>query len=50
MRTNDARPEAGAVVHLHSTQATAIACPRDIDMNDAEELAGGGCGKRDRPT
>ncbi len=30
-----ARPEANAVVHLHSTYATAIACLRDINMNDA---------------
>ncbi|MBK5290212.1 MAG: aldolase [Acidobacteriia bacterium] len=30
-----ARPEACAVVHLHSTYATAIACLRDIDMKDA---------------
>ena len=26
-----ARPEAGAVVHLHSTMATAIACLQDVD-------------------
>lgn len=26
-----ARPEAGAVVHLHSTQATAVACLPDVD-------------------
>ena len=26
-----ARPEAGAVVHLHSTQATAISCLADLD-------------------
>ena len=27
-----ARPEAGAVVHLHSTQATAISCLPDLDQ------------------
>ena len=27
-----ARPEAGAVVHLHSTQATAISCLPDVDQ------------------
>ena len=30
-----ARPGAGAVVHLHSTYATAVACLRDLDMEDA---------------
>lgn len=30
-----ARPEAGAVVHLHSTYAVAVACLRDVDMDDA---------------
>jgi ribulose-5-phosphate 4-epimerase/fuculose-1-phosphate aldolase len=29
-----ARPEAGAVVHLHSTQATAVSCLPDVDMNN----------------
>lgn len=29
-----ARPEAGAVVHLHSTMATAIACLPDIDADN----------------
>ncbi len=28
----DARPEAGAVVHLHSTQATAVSCLPDVDQ------------------
>src|SRR6202166_1783294 len=28
-----ARPEAGAVVHLHSTMATAIACLSDVDAD-----------------
>jgi ribulose-5-phosphate 4-epimerase/fuculose-1-phosphate aldolase len=27
----DARPDAGAVVHLHSTMATAVACLPDVD-------------------
>ena len=27
----DARPDAGAVVHLHSTAATAVGCLRDVD-------------------
>lgn len=27
-----ARPDAGAVVHLHSTQATAVACLPDVDQ------------------
>lgn len=30
----DTRPEAGAVVHLHSTWATALSCLDDIDPND----------------
>jgi 3-dehydro-4-phosphotetronate decarboxylase len=30
-----ARPEAGAVVHLHSTYATAVACLRNLDLHDA---------------
>jgi ribulose-5-phosphate 4-epimerase/fuculose-1-phosphate aldolase len=30
-----ARPDARAVVHLHSTYATAVACLRDIDMANA---------------
>jgi L-ribulose-5-phosphate 4-epimerase len=30
-----ARPDAGAVVHLHSTYATAVASLRDINMEDA---------------
>lgn len=30
-----ARPGAGAVVHLHSTYATAVACQCNIDMDDA---------------
>jgi ribulose-5-phosphate 4-epimerase/fuculose-1-phosphate aldolase len=29
-----ARPEAGAVVHLHSTMATAIACLADVDSDN----------------
>jgi ribulose-5-phosphate 4-epimerase/fuculose-1-phosphate aldolase len=29
-----ARPEAGAVVHLHSTMATALACLPDVDTNN----------------
>ena len=29
-----ARPDAGAVVHLHSTQATAVACLPDVDMGN----------------
>lgn len=29
-----ARPEAGAVVHLHSTMATAIACLPDVDADN----------------
>src|SRR5579864_5340909 len=29
-----ARPEAGAVVHLHSTIATAIACLSDVDADN----------------
>ena len=28
-----ARPQAGAVVHLHSTMATAVACLPDVDQN-----------------
>jgi ribulose-5-phosphate 4-epimerase/fuculose-1-phosphate aldolase len=28
-----ARPDAGAVVHLHSTMATAVACLPDVDTN-----------------
>lgn len=31
----DARPSAAAVVHLHSTHATAISCLADVDANDA---------------
>jgi len=27
----EARPDAGAVVHLHSTQATAVSCLPDVD-------------------
>ncbi|MBM3748647.1 MAG: aldolase [Acidobacteria bacterium] len=30
-----ARPQAGAVVHLHSTHATALACLRDLNLDDA---------------
>ncbi len=30
-----ARPDAGAVVHLHSTYATAVSCLRDLDLDDA---------------
>ena len=30
-----ARPECGAVVHLHSTMATAVACLPDADMSNA---------------
>jgi len=30
-----ARPNAAAVVHLHSTYATAVACLRDLDMENA---------------
>lgn len=30
-----ARPEAGAVVHLHSTFAVAVSCLRKLDMDDA---------------
>lgn len=30
-----ARPSAGAVVHLHSTYATAVACLRNLDIDDA---------------
>ena len=29
-----ARPDAGAVVHLHSTMATAVACLPDVDANN----------------
>ena len=29
-----ARPDAGAVVHLHSTQATAVACLPDVDTGN----------------
>ena len=29
-----ARPEAGAVVHLHSTQATAVSCLPDVDQSN----------------
>jgi ribulose-5-phosphate 4-epimerase/fuculose-1-phosphate aldolase len=29
-----ARPDAGAVVHLHSTMATAVACLSDVDQNN----------------
>lgn len=29
------RPVAGAVVHLHSTYATALSCLADVDVNDA---------------
>ena len=31
----DARPEARAVVHLHSTYATALSCLADTDPDDA---------------
>lgn len=31
----EARPEAGGVVHLHSTYATAISCLADTDRDDA---------------
>jgi ribulose-5-phosphate 4-epimerase/fuculose-1-phosphate aldolase len=31
----EARPSCGAVVHLHSTYATALSCLADIDPNDA---------------
>jgi ribulose-5-phosphate 4-epimerase/fuculose-1-phosphate aldolase len=31
----ETRPEAGAVVHLHSTYATALSCLTDIDPDDA---------------
>ena len=30
----DSRPEAGAVVHLHSTMATAVACLPDVDRGN----------------
>ena len=30
----DQRPEAGAVVHLHSTHSVAVSCLRDIDPTD----------------
>jgi ribulose-5-phosphate 4-epimerase/fuculose-1-phosphate aldolase len=30
----DTRPEAGAVVHLHSTWATALSCLTDVDPDD----------------
>ena len=30
-----ARPEAGAVVHLHSTYAVALSCLQQLNMNDA---------------
>ncbi len=30
----ETRPEAGAVVHLHSTWATALSCLADVDPND----------------
>jgi ribulose-5-phosphate 4-epimerase/fuculose-1-phosphate aldolase len=30
----EARPEAGAVVHLHSTMATAVACLPDLDQSN----------------
>jgi ribulose-5-phosphate 4-epimerase/fuculose-1-phosphate aldolase len=30
-----ARPQAGAVLHLHSTYAVALSCLRDLDENDA---------------
>lgn len=30
----DTRPEAGAVVHLHSTWATALSCLADVDPDD----------------
>jgi ribulose-5-phosphate 4-epimerase/fuculose-1-phosphate aldolase len=29
------RPQCGAVVHLHSTYATAVSCLRDLDVEDA---------------
>lgn len=31
----DGRPSAGAVVHLHSTYATALSCLSDTDLDDA---------------
>ena len=31
----EARPQAGGVVHLHSTYATALSCLEDIDPDDA---------------
>lgn len=31
----ETRPETGAVVHLHSTHATALSCLADLDMRDA---------------
>jgi ribulose-5-phosphate 4-epimerase/fuculose-1-phosphate aldolase len=31
----DTRPDTGAVVHLHSTYATAVSCLADIDPDDA---------------
>ncbi len=31
----DARPSSGAVVHLHSTYATALSCLADVDQEDA---------------
>ena len=31
----DTRPSAGAVVHLHSTYATAVSCLPDVDPDDA---------------
>ena len=30
-----ARPDAGSVVHLHSTYATAVSCLEDLDVEDA---------------
>jgi len=30
----ETRPQAGAVVHLHSTHATALSCLRDVDPDD----------------
>ena len=31
----EADPQTGAVVHLHSTYATAVSCLRDLDVDDA---------------
>jgi ribulose-5-phosphate 4-epimerase/fuculose-1-phosphate aldolase len=35
LKIYEARPECGAIVHLHSTYAAALSCCRDIDGNDA---------------